>query len=93
MELLAKTCFKGNGSRIYIVWEKIMSALVSAVMMVCGGMVIGYYFGHRKGFGDGFDCAVQNSDDIAKKVMENAHMRVFKMVDGELKEVTESDSE
>jgi len=59
--------------------------------MCIGSALIGFIIGHRKGFSDGFDSAVENSDEIGKIISEemfkNARMKVLKVVDGELKEV------
>ena len=68
-----------------------MTTLVSAIGMCIGSALIGFIIGHRKGFSDGFDSAVENSDEIGKIISEemfkNARMKVLKVVDGELKEV------
>jgi len=68
-----------------------VTTLVSAIGMCIGSALIGFIIGHRKGFSDGFDSAVENSDEIGKIISEemfkNARMKVLKVVDGELKEV------
>lgn len=69
-----------------------MTGTVISVIVMCGGSaLIGFIIGHRKGFSDGFDSAVENSEEIGKIISEemfkNARMKVLKVVDGELKEV------
>lgn len=68
-----------------------MESLIPLLMAGAGFLVIGFILGHNKGFADGFNYAVANSEEvgkvISKEVIKNARMRVMKVVDGELKEV------
>ncbi len=68
-----------------------MESLIPLLMAGAGFLVIGFILGHNKGFTDGFNYAVANSEEvgkvISKEVIKNARMRVMKVVDGELKEV------
>ena len=68
-----------------------MGNLFPLIVIIAGSIAIGYIVGHNKGFTDGFNYAVANSEEvgkvISKEVIKNARMRVMKVVDGELKEV------
>lgn len=69
-----------------------MTTLVSAIGMCIGSALIGFIIGHRKGFYDGFDYAVVNSEKVSKKLakemMDTATMRIFKKeADGRFTEV------
>ena len=89
VELLAQKGVKGNGSRIHTTREKRMvETVLSAVAMILGGFAMGFILGHKRGFYDGFQDAVTNSDEIADMLMKNARMRVFKMENGKMEEVT-----
>ena len=60
--------------------------------MCLGSAVLGFMVGHNKGFSDGFDYAVANSEEVSKKVaeevMKSATMRIFKKEeDGRFTEV------
>ena len=62
--------------------------------MCVGSAVVGFIVGHNKGFSEGFDFAVENSEKVSKavaeEVMKNATMRIFKKEeDGRFSEVTE----
>ncbi len=69
-----------------------MESLIPLLMAGAGFLVIGFICGHNKGFSDGFDYAVANSEEVSKKVaeevMKSATMRIFKKEeDGRFTEV------
>ena len=69
-----------------------MESLIPLLMAGAGFLVIGFICGHNKGFSDGFDYAVANSEKVSKKVaeevMKSATMRIFKKEeDGRFTEV------
>lgn len=66
--------------------------IIPAILMCIGSATIGFFVGHNKGFSDGFDYAVANSEEVSKKVaeevMKSATMRIFKKEeDGRFTEV------
>lgn len=68
------------------------SLILPAIVMCLGSAVLGFMVGHNKGFSDGFDYAVANSEKVSKKVaeevMKSATMRIFKKEeDGRFTEV------
>ena len=68
------------------------SLILPAIVMCLGSAVLGFMVGHNKGFSDGFDYAVANSEEVSKKVaeevMKSATMRIFKKEeDGRFTEV------
>ena len=69
-----------------------MESVLPLIVVGGGFLVIGFIIGHNKGFSDGFDYAVANSDEVSKKVaeevMKSATMRIFKKEeDGRFTEV------
>ena len=69
-----------------------LESILPLIVAGAGFLVIGFIVGHNKGFSDGFDYAVANSDEVSKKlaeeVMKSATMRIFKKEeDGRLTEV------
>ena len=69
-----------------------MESLIPLLVAGAGFLVIGFICGHNKGFSDGFDYAVANSEEVSKKVaeevMKSATMRIFKKEeDGRFTEV------
>ena len=72
-----------------------MESLIPLLMAGAGFLVIGFICGHNKGFSDGFDYAVQNSkevgEEVAKNIMKNGTLRIYKMEkDGVFKQVEET---
>ena len=69
-----------------------MESVLPLIVVGAGLLVIGFILGHNKGFSDGFDYAVANSEKVskavAKEVMKSATMRIFKKEeDGRFTEV------
>lgn len=69
-----------------------MESVLPLIVVGGGFLVIGFILGHNKGFSDGFDYAVENSEEVSKKVaeevMKSATMRIFKKEeDGRFTEV------
>jgi len=63
-------------------------------MAGAGFLVIGFIYGHNKGFSDGFDYAVQNSKEvgieIAKNMVKEGSLRIYKIEkDGTFTQVEE----
>ena len=74
------------------------SLAIAAIVMCVGSAVVGFIVGHNKGFSEGFDFAVENSEKVSKavaeEVMKNATMRIFKKEeDGRFTEVDKIDDE
>lgn len=69
-----------------------MESVLPLIVAGAGFLVIGFIIGHNKGFSDGFDYAVANSEEVSKKVaeevMKSATLRIFKKEeDGRFTEV------
>ena len=69
-----------------------MESVLPLIVVGGGFLVIGFIVGHNKGFSDGFDYAVANSEEVreevARNIMEKGTLRIYKMEkDGVFKQV------